>query len=170
MEQNVQLTEIVDKRDPKQQLVVMNSNISNSVFNNCFAANLIFKDISLPHLSVTYADLKHCHFNDINMVNGKISDANLSNLEIEGAQWGGAHIRNVGFSNSSDPERPENPNSVQFTNCNFRNGILTECNLTNVRLDQCKIEGLIINGIQIDKLLELYHSEKMGDKDLPQRE
>jgi len=160
MEQTEQLHEILDKRDPKVKLRVINSNISNSEFNNCYAERVVFHDISLPHVTVSYADLQSCHFYDMNMVNGKISDANLSNLVIDGAQWGGAQIRNVGFVNSSDESAEPNPNSVQFTNCNFRNGVMTDCNFTDVKLENCNIEGLTINGVPVAKLLELYMENK----------
>jgi uncharacterized protein YjbI with pentapeptide repeats len=142
---------VIDKRDPKQKIVVKNSNIAGSEFTNCYAGDSVFEDISLPNLKIQYADLKNCHFNDLNMVNGKITDANLSYLRVEGAQWGGAYFRNVGLSK-------ENSNPAQFSNCNFRNSTITDCNFTNAKLDNCKLEGLTINGVPIEKLLELYYS------------
>ena len=53
-----QIGEIMDKREPKQNLLVKNSNISESEFIDCKAENVIFHDISLPHVKVTYADLR----------------------------------------------------------------------------------------------------------------
>ncbi|ULL18549.1 pentapeptide repeat-containing protein [Paenibacillus sp. H1-7] len=137
-----QIIEIIDKREPKQKLLVKNSNISESEFIDCRAERVTFHDISLPHVKVTYADLKHCYFNDMNMVNGKISDANLTNLEIDGANISGIAIRNAGA------EQP-----ITLQNLNIPNSAIVDCNLSNVDLINCNIKGLKINGILIEELL-----------------
>jgi uncharacterized protein YjbI with pentapeptide repeats len=46
--------------------------------------------------------------NDIAATNVKISDANLSDLEIEGAQLGGAYIHNIGMPPKGHPFYDEN--------------------------------------------------------------
>ncbi|WP_409340653.1 pentapeptide repeat-containing protein [Paenibacillus sp. MBLB4367] len=137
--------EIVDKREPKQKLVVKNSDISHSVFTDCRAEHVAFHDISLPHVKVTYADLSHCLFNDMNMRDGKISDANLSRLTIEGANISGLTIRNAGADNQP----------AAFENVEIPNSTFTGCDLTHVNLIDCKIEGLRINGVLIEELLNM---------------
>lgn len=137
-----QIVEIIDKREPEQKLIVKNSNISGSEFIDCKAENVTFHDISLPHVKVTYADLRHCFFNDMNMIDGKISDANLTNLEIDGANISGIAIRNAGA------EQP-----ITLQNLNIPNSTFVDCNLTNVDLKNCKIVGLKINGVLIEELL-----------------
>jgi uncharacterized protein YjbI with pentapeptide repeats len=142
MDDHAQRIEIIDKRSPKQKLVVKNSDISDSEFQDCRAERVTFHDISLPFVKVTYADLKHCHFEDMNMVNGKIGDANLTNLEINGANISGIAIRNAG---ANEP--------VTLENLNIPNSTFTDCNLANVEFVNCNIEGLKINGIPIGELL-----------------
>ncbi|MDF2713779.1 MAG: pentapeptide repeat-containing protein [Paenibacillus sp.] len=144
MEQQVQVTEIIDKREPQQKLVVKNSDISNSEFNDCRAEKVVFHDISLPHVRVTYADLKHCYFHDMNMVNGSISNANLSNLSIDGVNISGMSIRNAGAQ-----QKP-----IVLENLNIPGSTIVDCNLTNVELTNCNIEGLKINGILIEELIK----------------
>ncbi|TMV50013.1 pentapeptide repeat-containing protein [Paenibacillus mesophilus] len=144
MEQLVQVTEIIDKREPKQKLVVKNSDISNSEFNDCRAEKVVFHDISLPHVRVTYADLKHCYFHDMNMVNGSISNANLSHLSIDGVNISGMSFRNAGAR-----EKP-----IVMENLYIPGSKIMNCNLANVELTECNIEGLTINGIRIDELIK----------------
>ena len=58
MNENEVYIEILDKREPKQKLIVKNSDISNP---NLLIVGLNmshFTYISLPHVKVTYADLK----------------------------------------------------------------------------------------------------------------
>jgi uncharacterized protein YjbI with pentapeptide repeats len=141
--ENEVLIEILDKREPKQKLVVKNSDISESEFIDCRAAHVTFHDISLPHVKVTYADLSNCHFKDMNMRDGKISDANLRRLTIDGVNISGLTVRNAGA------EVP-----VVFDNVKIANSTFTGCDLTNVNLDSCKIEGLRINGVLIEELLK----------------
>lgn len=148
MEQE-QIIEIIDKREPKQKLIVKNSNIAGSEFNDCFAEDVIFHDISLPGVKISYADLKNCEFRDMNMRNGRISDANLSNLVIDDVNFSGVTIRNAGAA-----EAP-----VTFENLNIPGSKIIGCNLTNVELTDCNIEGLKINGILIKELLDKIERE-----------
>jgi uncharacterized protein YjbI with pentapeptide repeats len=54
-------------------------------------------------LLVTRATLNDSRFQDVAMMNVKITDANLSNLEIEGVQMGGAYIHNIGMPPKGHP-------------------------------------------------------------------
>ncbi|CAG7615120.1 Ig-like domain-containing protein [Paenibacillus allorhizosphaerae] len=138
------ITYVIDKREPKQKIVVLNSNISGSEFNDCFASDLVLKDISLPNIKIVYADLKNCFFNDMNMRNGLISDANLKGLEINGA-----NISDLKIRNASAKEAP-----VTFENIKIQNSKIIDSDLSNVDISNCKIEGLRINGILIEELMK----------------
>jgi uncharacterized protein YjbI with pentapeptide repeats len=129
-------------------ITVTNSNVSGSSFTDVMAESLSFENCNVAKTT----------FHNVNMSDITISDANLSKLTIDGAQWGGAMIRNVGFLNASDPDAKPHPLSVQFENCSFRGGILSGCDLTNLRLESCQIAGLTVDGIRIDELLEHYRS------------
>jgi hypothetical protein len=138
------ITYVINKREPRQKIVVLNSNISGSEFNDCFASDLVFKDISLPNVKIEYADLKNCYFNDLNMRNGKISDANLMGLEINGVNISEMKIRNAGAKDGP----------VTFENIKIPNSKIFDSDLSNVDISNCNIEGLRINGVLIEELIK----------------
>src|SRR5580704_13817966 len=80
------------------------------------------------------AMLNNSQFQDVAMTNLKITDANLSDLEIEGAQLGGAYIHNIGMPPKGhpmyDPEAKQRP--LKFENCDLNNSNITDCNLSGV--------------------------------------
>jgi len=131
-------------------MTVVNSNISGTTITNAMAQNLSFECCDASRIS----------FNNANLSGGKISDANLSELVIAGAQWGGAQISDVGYSNDSDPQSGRHPVPVKFTHCNFSEGLIDDSDLSNLRLENCNIEGLTINGIRIDELIEKHLAAK----------
>jgi hypothetical protein len=101
------------------------------------------------------AMLNNSDFNDVAMANVKIVNANLSDLEIEGAQLGGAYIHNIGMPPKDhpmyDPEAPQRP--LRFEDCDLNNSTFTNCDLSGVELTDCNIKGLKINGIAIEDLI-----------------
>ncbi len=99
-------------------------------------------------------------FRDVSAKNIKITDANLSDLEIEGAQLGGAYIHNIGMPPKGHPMY--NPDARQrplkFENCDLNNSTLTDCNLSGVVIDDCNLSRMVINGILVEDLLKQYKS------------
>src|SRR5579863_1785526 len=97
-------------------------------------------------------------FRDVAMMNVKIVDANLSDLEIEGAQLGGAYIHNIGMPPEGhqmyNPEAKQRP--LRFENCDLNNSIITNCNLSGVSISNCNLTGMKIDGIPVEDLLRNY--------------
>jgi len=129
-------------------LEVFKSNVDGSSLSCCHADGIKFDDAYLARAS----------FNNVNMTGTAITDANLSELVIDGAQWGGARLSNIGFHNPMDPTSVPHPKSVTFTNCSFNGGVLSGCNLANVKLEGCNIAGLTIDGVNIDELLKRHRA------------
>jgi uncharacterized protein YjbI with pentapeptide repeats len=107
-------------------------------------------------LKVKRAMIDGSSFEDISAKNIKITDANLSGLEIEGAQIGGAFIHNIGMPPKGhpmyDPAARQRP--VRFENCDLRDSTLTNCNLENLVINDCNLGGVKINGILLADLLK----------------
>ena len=101
------------------------------------------------------AMLNNSDFFDVAMTNVKIVNANLSDLEIEGAQLGGAFIHNIGMPPKDhpmyDPEARQRP--LRFEDCDLHGSTFTNCDLGGVELTDCNIRGMKIDGIAIDDLL-----------------
>lgn len=99
--------------------------------------------------------LDNSSFVNVSMQNILIDDANLSDIKIDGAQMGGALIKNIGMPSEDHPAY--NPDlkhrPINFESCDMNESVFTNCDLTNVKLENCKIYGLTINGIAIDKLI-----------------
>jgi uncharacterized protein YjbI with pentapeptide repeats len=97
-------------------------------------------------------------FRDVAMTNVKIVDANLSDLEIEGAQLGGAYIHNIGMPPKGhqmyDSEAKQRP--LRFENCDLNSSTITNCNLSGVSISNCNLYGMTINGILVEDLLKNY--------------
>jgi uncharacterized protein YjbI with pentapeptide repeats len=109
-------------------------------------------------LEVKQAMIDGSSFQDISAKNIKITDANLSDLEIEGAQIGGAYIHNIGMPPNGhpfyDPNARQRP--VRFENCDLHGSTIINCNLENVVIDDCNLKGMKINGILLEELLKAY--------------
>ncbi len=112
-------------------------------------------------LLVTRAMLNDSRFQDVAMMNVKITDANLSDLEIEGAQLGGAYIHNIGMPPKGHPMYDANARQrpLRFEDCDLHDSTITNCDLSGVVLNDCNISGMIINGIPIDWLLNEYKKQ-----------
>ena len=108
------------------------------------------------------AMLNNSDFFDVAMANVKIVNANLSNLEIEGAQLGGAYIHNIGVPPKDhplyDPDARQRP--LRFKDCDLHESVFINCDLNGVDLTDCNIKGLKINGIAIDDLINEYLKAK----------
>lgn len=103
---------------------------------------------------------EHMIFEDVSLVGTKITNANLSNLEIDGAQMGGAYIHNIGIPKEGDlhynPKTAGQP--IRFEYCELRGSQISNCDLTNVEILDCKLMGMKINGIPVEELLRVYES------------
>lgn len=104
------------------------------------------------------AMLNNSYFFDIAMTDTKIINANLSDLEIEGAQIGGAYIHNIGSPPPGhpmhDPAFKQRP--VRFEDCDLNQSTFTNCDLSGAALNNCNINGMTINGILVEELLNNY--------------
>jgi hypothetical protein len=152
--------EIKHKREPNQKLRVENTNFAYSMFVNCRAENVKFHDVSMPGLSIECADLRQTRLHNINLISGKISDANLSDLEINGAQLGGAYIHNIGMPPKGHPGYVEGAaqRPLRFENCNLQGSSFHDCDLSGVAIEHCRVQGMTIDGISVEALLDAYYS------------
>lgn len=55
----------------------------------------------------------------------------------------------------------ENQTSLEMKRCKLAGSKIMDSDLTNVVIENCKVEGMIINGIKIEDLLQAYRNEDM---------
>ena len=96
---------------------------------------------------------------DVSATGLKITDANLSDLEIENAQLGGAYIHNIGMPPEGHPayNADAKHRPLKFENCDLNGSTITDCNLSNVNITDCNLNGMRINGILVVDLLKVYN-------------
>src|SRR5579863_2082365 len=101
------------------------------------------------------AMLNGSSFHDVAMMDVKIENANLSDLEIEGAQLGGAYIHNIGMPPKGHPHHAEGATMrpLKFEDCYLAGSKFSNCNLSGVHITDCNITGMTINGISVEELL-----------------
>ena len=95
---------------------------------------------------------------DVSAKNVKIVDANLSDIEIQYAQLGGAYIHDIGLPPKGhpayDPAAKQRP--LKFENCDLNHSIITNCNLSGASVSDCNLNGMTINGILVEEVLKAY--------------
>src|SRR5580693_2785557 len=93
------------------------------IFGNLVSNQNIMEKIEIREevkvIVANTAMLNDSTFRDVAMMNVKIVDANLSDLEIEGAQLGGAYIHNIGMPPKGHPHHNEGVTMrpVKFADC-----------------------------------------------------
>ena len=101
---------------------------------------------------------KSLAWDDVNLSGTKIKNANLSDLEIKGAQLGGAFFQHIGLPSMGqahhDNEARQRP--LRFECCDLNNSSIKDCDLSGVEINNCNMEGMKINGISVTDLLKTY--------------
>lgn len=102
------------------------------------------------------------YWEDVSLAGTKITNANLSRLEIDGVQMGGATIRHVGIPKAGDlhynPDTAALP--VTFEHCELTGCRMTNCDLRGAELVDCELAEMTIDGIPVEELLRAYRESK----------
>lgn len=113
-------------------------------------------------------DMRNTSISHTNFVNSRWEHIYFSNVHINMAQMGGTLFENIIRPHVDGSQLSEEPGTdgwvniepVVFKNSDLSTAIFDACNLTNVEIRNCNIEGLSIDGILINDLLE--HYKKKG--------
>jgi predicted transcriptional regulator YdeE len=163
--QTLEPLRIKDTHAQNQKLEVIHSSFSHSLFENCRAEAVTFRDVSMPSLLFENANLQRVRFDDVNLSGGEIQNANLSDLQIKGAQLGGALFRHIGLPPADHPahqaEAEQRP--LRFEECDLHGSTVKDSDLSGVAISGCKMRGMSIDGIAIEDLLAAYR-EKQGER------
>jgi uncharacterized protein YjbI with pentapeptide repeats len=134
---------ITDRLAQNQKLEVTNSTFSHSTFENCRAEGVTFRNVAMLRLS--------------------FENANLSDMEIKGAQLGGALFRHIGMPPPDHPGHKEGAEQrpLRFEECDLHGTTITRSDLSGVTITGCKMREMTIDGISVEDLLAAYR-EKHG--------
>lgn len=121
---------------------------------------LVINDVCMDGSTFTNVCGKALLWDDVNLTGTKIKNANLSDLEIKGAQLGGAHFQHIGLPSKEhahhDPDARQRP--LRFDCCDLNNSSITNCDLSSVEIKNCVLEGMKINGIEVTELLKVFEA------------
>ena len=103
-------------------------------------------------------NLNRAYFENVSLIGTKIMNANLSDLEIAGAQLGGAYFHRIGMPPADHPDYDSvaKQQPLRFDDCDLSGSTLTYCNLEGVEVTNCSLRGMKINGILVEELFALY--------------
>jgi uncharacterized protein YjbI with pentapeptide repeats len=120
------------------------------------------REAMLENSKIAMSCINGLEMQDVSATNVKIFDANLSDLEISGAQLGGAHIHSIGMPPEGHPHYDPNAKQrpLKFDDCNLEGSTITNCDLSGVAISDCTLTGLTINGILVEELLRVYNNER----------
>jgi uncharacterized protein YjbI with pentapeptide repeats len=125
------------------------------------AKQLNVYEARIENSKITMSCINGLEMNDVSATNIKISNANLSDLEIHGAQMGGAYIHSIGMPPEGhmyyDPNAKQRP--LKFEDCDLHGSTITDCNLSDVAISDCNLKGMTINDILVEELLRVYNSK-----------
>ena len=120
------------------------------------------------HVQKSYIDestfsqvsLQRVAFNDVTLAGSTIVNANLSDLQVEGAQLGGARFKNIGMPPVGHPFYKEGARQrpVRFEHCDLNGTVFIECNLQGAEINSSDTSGMKTNGILVEDLLKAFHS------------
>jgi uncharacterized protein YjbI with pentapeptide repeats len=123
---------------------------------------LVMEDVCMDGSTFTNISGKALLWDDVNLTGTKIKNANLSDLEIKGAQLGGAHFQHIGLPSIGhahhNPDIKQRP--MLFEKCDMNNSFIIGCDLSGVEIKDCILEGMKINGISVIKLLEVFQASE----------
>jgi uncharacterized protein YjbI with pentapeptide repeats len=126
------------------------------------SAKLIISEAVVEGATLNTACINGLQAYDIAATNVKIVNANLSDLEIESAQLGGAFIHNIGMPPEGHPHYDANAKQrpLRFEDCDLNSSTITNCDLTDVSISSSIMAGLKIDGILLEDLLKAYNAGK----------
>lgn len=103
-------------------------------------------------------NLSNSEFDDVNMSNVTFHNINLSDISVSAAQIGGAKFKHIGpppdKNGKQDKQRP-----VQFEEMMLNDSTFKKVDLSNVEIIDCNIEGMKIDGISVQGMLDAYHNK-----------
>jgi uncharacterized protein YjbI with pentapeptide repeats len=129
---------------------------STNILNTQTQLNV--KEAMLIESTITMAYIDGLTLNNVSAKNLKIFDANLSDLEINGAQMGGAYIHSIDMPPVGHPHYDAGAvhRPLKFEACNLNGSTMHNCNLSSVSISNCNLTGMTINGILVEELLKAY--------------
>jgi transcriptional regulator with XRE-family HTH domain len=94
-------------------------------------------------------DFKESIIDRCDLAGAEINNCNLSGLKIKGSTLKDSWLL-----------QPETYEPLHIEDVNLRDSVIENCDLSHVNIQDCKIVGLLINGIPVEQLIDVYERSK----------
>jgi uncharacterized protein YjbI with pentapeptide repeats len=115
-----------------------------------------FIDVNLERGQFDNVNLRESTFTNVNLSRARFHDINFSDVTFAAAQIGGALFKHIGpppdKAGKQEKQRP-----VAFEEATLCGSTFRKVDLSQAQLIDCNIEGMTINGLRVEDLLEAYH-------------
>ncbi|WP_436864950.1 GNAT family N-acetyltransferase [Bacillus fungorum] len=129
-----------------------NCNLVNTEYYQVNLKNSAFVGSNIMHMNMSNCNVSQSKFRNINFRKSSYADLNLSGSKFNLVTLGGVQFKNTSLGDEKEP--------ILFDNCDLEGSVIHNSNLKNIEIENCDITGMKINGILIEKLLELYNKVK----------
>ncbi|MBM7702938.1 GNAT family N-acetyltransferase [Metabacillus iocasae] len=146
----------------KGENLVEGQDISTTQYENCqmertecYQVNLAGSSFSNSNLSTNHfsnCNLSHSTFQNINLRHSLYADLNLSHSKMRLVTLGGVQFMDTNLGDEKAP--------ISFERCDLQGTVIKGSHLKNVQIVDSDLTGMTINGISVEKLLEVYERER----------
>lgn len=117
-------------------------------------------------------DLRNASLEHVNFVDSKWQHIFFSNVHVNMAQLGGTVFENIKRPDAAESQFAEeagtdgwiNVEPVTFRNSDLSTAVFDNCDLNDVDIRNCRVEGMRINGILVQDLLNEYQNKKTSNE------
>ncbi|SCN34365.1 Uncharacterized protein BCRIVMBC938_02491 [Bacillus wiedmannii] len=142
--------------------LIKNNDMKNNQYENCNLTNTEYYQVNLKNSAFVGSNIMHMNMNNCNVSQSKFrninfksslyADLNLSGSKFSFVTLGGVHFKDTSLGEGKHP--------ISFNRCDLEGSTICNSNLKNMEIENCDITGMTIDGVPIEKLLELYNKVK----------
>jgi hypothetical protein len=128
-----------------------NCNMSQTEFYQVNAEGSSFSNSNLMKTHISNCNLSHSKFQNINFRHSFFADLNLSYSKMRLVTLAGVRFMDINLGDDKEP--------ISFERCDLQGTTIKNSSLRNMQVADCDITGMTIDGIPVEKLLEVYYQE-----------
>lgn len=128
-----------------------NCNMSQTEFYQVNAEGSSFSNSNLIKTHISNCNLSHSKFQNINFRHSFFADLNLSYSKMRLVTLAGVRFMDTNLGDDKEP--------ISFERCDLQGTTIKNSSLRNMQIADCDITGMTIDGIPVEKLLEVYYQE-----------
>ncbi|WP_416150176.1 GNAT family N-acetyltransferase [Salipaludibacillus sp. HK11] len=131
-----------------------NCNMQHVDIYNVNMQNARFTNMNIGHGVYQNSYLAHSRFTNTNLIGSIFGDSNMNDTVICHVSMAGTHLHDI---NLGTPEKK--PWLIE--RCEMKGSTIIDSNLQDVSIYNCSLEGMTIDGISVQDLMEVYKKHKM---------